>query len=137
MKKLLLPLILVAPILLGMTKPMNVEENIFDISELKLEEMNAHSISFTNTKRGYLINPINNPTSTDAFIRFREIDDVHEVSIASHKFFAIRYRSNYDAKFALRILSTTGSSVWNDFLFDYFSATTVDSFSNWKTTIYY
>lgn len=134
MKKLLLPLLLISPLLLGMNKPMNVEENIFDINELKLETCNTRSISFDDTNRGYLIKPAKDYTSTDAFIRFRDIDDVHEVSIASHKFLAIRYRSNYDAKFALRILSTTGSSVWNDFIFDHYS--TADSFSNWKTAIY-
>ena len=136
MKKVLLPLLLISPLLLGMTQKVNTENTIFEMTELSLENYNSHSININKTSLGYYVKPAESYSTTDAFIRFKNLTDVQEVSIKNNNFLAIRYRSNYDPEIALRILSTNSTSTWNDFLFDHFAATTIDSFSNWKTVVY-
>jgi len=136
MKKVLLPLLLISPLLLGMTQKVNTENAIFEMTELSLENYNSRSINIDKTSHGYFVKPAESYSTTDAFIRFKNLTDVQEVSIKNNKFLAIRYRSNYDPEIALRILSTNGTSTWNDFLFDHYTATTIDSFSNWKTVVY-
>ena len=136
MKKVLLPLLLISPLLLGMTKQENAENTIFEMIELSLEGFNSRSITVDKTTRGYLVNPAESYSTTDAFIRFMNLTDVQEVSIKNNNFLAIRYRSNYDPELAIRILSTTGSNAWSDFLFDSYSATTISSFSNWNTVVF-
>ncbi len=136
MKKVILPLLLISPILLGMTQQTNVDNTIFDMTELTLEGYNSRSIMIEETSRGYYISPAESYASTDAFIRFRNLTDIAEISIKNNNFLAIRYRASYNPEIAVRILSTTGSSTWSDFLFDSYSATTIDSFSNWKTVVF-
>ena len=137
MKKIL-SLLLVSPLLMGLgLSPRNDNNNIFAFNDLSLDQYNSLSIEMSKTNRGVKIDPAENYQNTDAFIRFKGLNDVHEVSVQENRYLSIRYRSNYDPGFAIRILSTTVAQTWNDFLFSESTAgEVIDSYSYWHTVTY-
>ena len=135
MKKMMLPFILITPLLMGVAN-VNETTHIFALTNFSIANINSNSVNATKTKRGYLVKANEDYTSTDAFIRFTDLDSEEEVYVRDNKYLAIRYRANFEAGLAMRILSTTGYQTWNDFLFNMSGATTIKSFSNWYTVVF-
>ena len=135
MSKRFIPLLLISPMLLGMAR-VNDTTDIFELTDLKIDAYNVNAVKMNKTDHGYLVSYADNYTQTDAFLRFKGVNDIKEVSVRDNRFLAIRYRANYDAKFAMRILSTTGSQTYNDFHFGNNVSETIESFSNWKTAVF-
>ena len=131
---MMLPFILITPLLMGVAN-VNETTHIFALTNFSIANINSNSVNATKTKRGYLVKANEDYTSTDAFIRFTDLDSEEEVYVRDNKYLAIRYRANFEAGLAMRILSTTGYQTWNDFLFNMSGATTIKSFSNWYTVI--
>lgn len=108
----------------------------FIASELEVTDYNYKAIDFERTSRGLKITAADNHTSTDAYLRTDNINKSHSVGVDSNRFIAIRFRSNYDPEFALRILSTTGFSKWNDFLYANLGRSIENEVGSWKTCVF-
>lgn len=109
---------------------------IFEIKNLELDHYNSRSISYKITDKGYRISAVEGFVG-DPFIRFKNINNTHEVSIKDNQYIAIRYRSNYVPQYALRILSTARpNEQWSDFHFPSAYETVIDSPGQWHTSVF-
>lgn len=108
------------------------EDGSFVATSLTISEYNSSALNYRKTSRGVKIEK--SGTSTDAFLRFDGINQDHAVNAKDNKYIAIRYRANFDPKFVLRIKSTTGFTVWNDFLFS--SGERQNTVGTWSTYVY-
>ena len=136
-KKLIL-LSAIVPMTIGAVyNTQTVNENVFELSNMIIQDFNKNSIAVENTPKGVKISKSENYQNTDAYIRYAGFTNYHDVSIKNNRYLAVRYRSNYDPHFTLRVLSDTGAASWNDFLFsDGGSTKGLYSYSYWNTVVY-
>ena len=136
MKKLLK--LLLIPLLAGCAAASQViaDDDIhFVANELQVSEFNSYAISYSKTSFGVKIQKAVSATSTDAFLRFDSLTNTRSVSVNTHKYIAIRYRSNYDPQFVLRIKSTTLNS-WSDFRFSETQGHIENNNGTWNTYVF-
>lgn len=133
--------LLLMPLLLGCASFTQVhaeEEKDFIATELNITDFNYKALQYSRSTRGIKIQKADDMSSTDAYLRFDGINEIHEVGVSANKYLAIRYRSNYDPQFALRIKSTTGNKNWSDFHFSSSRAGHIDNIvGTWNTYVYY
>ena len=137
MKKQLV--ILLIPLLISCSsfKSINAEEEKhFIATELQITDYNYNALNYESTLRGIKIVRSDNMTSTDAYLRFDNINNIHSVNVQSNKYLAIRYRSNYDPEFNLRIKSTSGDKNWSDFRFPDNFAHIDNTIGTWNTYVF-
>ena len=97
-------ILLLMPLLLGcasLTQVHAEEEKDFIATELNITDFNYNALQYSRSSRGIKIQKADNMSSTDAYLRFDGINEIHEVGVSANKYLAIRYRSNYDPQFAL------------------------------------
>lgn len=111
--------LLLIPLLIGCSSVQQARaeaDNEFIATDLLVSQYNQYALQYRKSLRGVEIKKAENMTSTDAFLRFDQINQTYAVKVQTHKFIAIRYRANYEPQFALRIKSTTDDK-WSDFRF--------------------
>ena len=112
------------------------EEKDFIATDLTITDYNYRALKYKKTLRGVEIEKADIMSTTDAYLRFDSIETIHEVSVKENKYIAIRYRSNYNPEFALRIKSTTGAKNWNDFHFSRTHSHISNTTGTWNTCVY-
>ncbi|MBR4378087.1 MAG: hypothetical protein IKP50_04330 [Bacilli bacterium] len=137
MKKILQ--ILLIPLLISCASIREVaadDTNDFVATELTITEYNINALQYKKTDRGVKISKADSATSTDAFLRFDSINETHAVKVKTNKYIAIRYRSNYDPQFVLRIKSTSGNRNWSDFRFSETQGHIENTIGTWNTYVF-
>ena len=130
--------ILLIPLLISCAAASQVvadNDKEFVATELNVTDYKYQALQYSKTNRGVKIQVADSPTSTDAYLRFDLINNIHAVSVKENKFIAIRFRSNYDPEFTLRIKSTR-SIDWNDFRFSETQGHIENTIGTWKTYVY-
>ena len=130
--------ILLIPLLISCAATAQViadNDKEFVATELNVTDYNYQALQYSKTNRGVKIQVADSPISTDAYLRFDLINNIHAVSVKENKFIAIRFRSNYDPQFTLRIKSTR-SIDWNNFRFSETQGHIENTIGTWKTYVY-
>ena len=136
-KKLILLSAIIPMVVGAINNTQTTNDKIFELSNIAIQDFNTNAVVVENTPKGVKLSKSDSYKNTDAYIRYTGFSSIHEVSVKNNRYLAVRYRSNYDPHFTLRVLSDTGAASWNDFLFsDSGASKGLYSYSYWNTVVY-